>query len=55
MIFVASALLKMETLEVFGEFILERNLTNVMCVTKPLVGFLACRTKRTREKSYKYN
>ena len=40
-IFVAGALLKMKTLEVIRELILKRNLTNVTCVTKSLVRFLA--------------
>ena len=39
--FVAGPLLKMQTLEVIREFILESNLTNIMCVTKPFVIFLA--------------
>ena len=39
--FVVSPLLKMPTLEVIREFVLERNLTNVTCVTKPLVRLLA--------------
>ena len=39
--FVAGPLLKMPALEVTREFVLERNLTNVTCVTKPFVIFLA--------------
>ena len=41
MLCVADALLETHSLEFIREFILERNLTNVTCVTKPFVIFLA--------------
>ena len=54
--YVASALVEIHTLGIIGEFILERNLTNVTCdkAFSQISGLLIHQRTHTREKSYKY-